>query len=149
MGVTIRHFFNTNHARRSPPWWTWGVTVALFLACVWLSSIGLQDQNADAPDKASMTPRQTQLAAAPGFDKVRDIVVSRCSMCHAATPVWEGLVTAPRHIRLQSDAEITRAARDIYLQAGLTDAMPPANVSAMEAGERAAIRDWFRAARGG
>ena len=30
MGVTIRHFFNTKHARRTWPWWTWGVTALLF-----------------------------------------------------------------------------------------------------------------------
>ncbi|MFN6979531.1 MAG: urate hydroxylase PuuD, partial [Gemmobacter sp.] len=35
MGVTIRHFFNTMHARRGMPWWTWGATAALFVGIVW------------------------------------------------------------------------------------------------------------------
>jgi uncharacterized membrane protein len=26
MGVTIRHYFNTTHARGEAPWWTWGAT---------------------------------------------------------------------------------------------------------------------------
>ncbi|TAG23421.1 MAG: cysteine desulfurase, partial [Rhodobacterales bacterium] len=26
MGVTIRHWFNTRHARKGSPWWTWGLT---------------------------------------------------------------------------------------------------------------------------
>ena len=43
---------------------------------------------------------------------------------------------------------IARAARDIYLQAGLTDAMPPANVSYIEPEERAVLRDWFRSVAG-
>ena len=49
---------------------------------------------------------------------------------------------------LETDAQIARAARDIYLQAGLTDAMPPANVSYIEPPERAVLRDWFRSAAG-
>ena len=38
---------------------------------------------------------------------------------------------------------------DIYLQAGRSHAMPPANLSYMEAEERAAIAAWYRAAIGG
>ncbi|MBD3624044.1 MAG: hypothetical protein HUJ24_01425, partial [Rhodobacteraceae bacterium] len=45
--------------------------------------------------------------------------------------------------------EIAAAARQIYVQAGLTDAMPPANLSYMEPQERAAIRAWFRAGEAG
>ncbi|AXC49293.1 cysteine desulfurase [Paracoccus suum] len=145
MGVTIRHFFNTKHARKSWPWWTWGVTAILFAACVWLSALGTQRL---PDDETALTATQARFAAAPGFDAVRDAVMGRCTMCHAAEPSWEGIVTAPRHLALDSDAAIARAARDIYVQAGLTDAMPPANVSYMEPEERAAIREWFRAANG-
>ena len=34
----------------------------------------------------------------------------------------------------------------IYLQAGVSDAMPPANVSFMEEEERKTIRRWYKAA---
>ena len=139
MGVTIRHFFNTKHARKAWPWWTWGVTVALFLACVWLSSLGTQR----LPEEERLTTAQARLTADPHFEQVRDIVLGRCSMCHAAEPSWDGIATAPRRIVLETDAQIARAAREIFVQSGLTDAMPPANVSFMEPGERAAIRAWF------
>jgi len=145
MGVTIRHFFNTKHARRPWPWWTWAVTAALFAGCVWLSMLGVQTQG-DAAEETAMTATQRRLAESPRFDEVRDIVMGRCSMCHAAEPSWEGIVTAPRGLALETDAAIARAAREIYIQAGLTDAMPPANVSFIEPGERAAIRAWFRSA---
>ena len=69
-------------------------------------------------------------------------------MCHAAEPGWPGIATAPRGVALETDAQIARAARDIYLQAGLTDAMPPANVSYIEPEERAVLRDWFRSVAG-
>ena len=145
MGVTIRHFFNTKHGRNPWPWWTWGVTAALFIACVWLSMFGVQRQ----PDEqTALTAAEQRFASAEGFDEVRDIVMGRCSMCHAREPAWDGIVTAPRHIALDTDASIARAARDILVQAGMTDAMPPANVTSMEPAERAAIRRWFRAAEG-
>lgn len=139
IGVTIRHFFNTKHARKAWPWWTWGVTVALFLGCVWLSSLGTQR----LPEEERLTTAQARLTADPHFEQVRDIVLGRCSMCHAAEPSWDGIATAPRRIVLETDAQIARAAREIFVQSGLTDAMPPANVSFMEPGERAAIRAWF------
>jgi uncharacterized membrane protein len=44
---------------------------------------------------------------------------------------------------------VARHAREIWLQSGLTHAMPPANLSYMEETERAAIRAWFRAATEG
>ena len=45
-----------------------------------------------------------------------------------------------------SVCDIARAARMIYLQAGVSDAMPPANVSFMEEEERKTIRRWYKAA---
>ena len=47
---------------------------------------------------------------------------------------------------LETGAQIAHEARRIYLQAGLTHAMPPGNLSYMEEEERRAIIDWFRAA---
>ncbi|KGJ16575.1 urate hydroxylase PuuD [Paracoccus sanguinis] len=142
MGVTIRHFFNTKHARKPWPWWTWGVTALLFAAAVWLSSLGTQR----LPDEERLTTAQARLIEDPHFDDVRNIVLGRCSMCHAETPGWPGIATAPRRIVLETDAQIARTARDILTQAGLTDAMPPGNVSFMEPAERAVIRAWIDSA---
>ncbi|KGJ14998.1 urate hydroxylase PuuD [Paracoccus panacisoli] len=142
MGVTIRHFFNTKHARKPWPWWTWGVTALLFAAAVWLSTLGTQR----LPDEERLTTAQARLIDDPHFDDVRNIVLGRCSMCHAETPGWPGIATAPRRIVLETDAQIARTARDILTQAGLTDAMPPANVSFMEPAERAVIRAWIDSA---
>ncbi|MBB1492864.1 MULTISPECIES: urate hydroxylase PuuD [unclassified Paracoccus (in: a-proteobacteria)] len=145
MGVTIRHFFNSSHAGKPKPWWTWAATVALFLGIVWLSSLGTQRLEGEA----ALTAREARLTADPHFDQVRDIVLGRCSMCHAAEPNWDGLATAPKRVVLETDAQIARHAREIFLQAGLTDAMPPGNVSFIEPEERAALRAWFDSARRG
>ena len=50
---------------------------------------------------------------------------------------------------LETDAEIAAHAREIYLQAGRSHAMPPGNVTEMEPAERRAIIDWYRAAVAG
>ncbi|RKF14122.1 cysteine desulfurase [Roseovarius spongiae] len=142
MGVTIRHYFNTRHARKGNPHWTWAVTVLLFLCIAWLSTAGPRPPAEDA----AMGPAATRLAAADGFGEVQDIVLGRCSMCHAAEPVWPGIHRAPHHVMLETPAQIADQARAIYLQAGRSHAMPPANVSWMEPDERQAIVRWFRGA---
>ena len=139
MGVTIRHWFNTHHARKGNPHWTWGVTALIFIAIVWMSTAPLDTREARAV---------TRFAEAQGFDAVHDIVQGRCSMCHAADPVWPGLQWAPKGVALETPADLTRHARAVYLQSGISHAMPPANLSYMEQGERDAIIAWYKAATG-
>jgi uncharacterized membrane protein len=146
MGVSIRHFFNSMHAGHGKPWWTWVVTAAIFAVLVWLSALPGRPGTAEGAE-----PRGTALrfAAAEGFDEVQDIVLGRCSMCHAAEPLWPGLAWAPGNVRLETPAEIAHHARAIYLQAGRSHAMPPANLTYLDDTDRAAIRAWYRAGTGG
>jgi len=140
MGVTIRHFFNTMHAKKVMLWWTWAATAVLFLVIVWLSSVPLDNR------EAAMTPAVQRFAEAPGFEDVHSIVLGRCSMCHAAEPYWDGILWAPKGVRLETEADVAGHARAIYLQAGVTDAMPPGNLTYIAPEERAAIIAWYRAA---
>ena len=87
-----------------------------------------------------------RFAQADGFAEVHDIVLGRCSMCHAAEPVWDGLLWAPKGVRLETEHQIALQARQIYLQAGISHAMPPANLSYIEPDERARIVAWYEAA---
>jgi uncharacterized membrane protein len=146
MGVTIRHFFNTMHARKGRPWWAWGITALLFALIVWLSSLPGGEEN---DGEAALGPAAQRFTAAAGFEDVHDIVLGRCSMCHAAEVFWEGLASAPKGVLLDSPSAIATMAREIYLQAGLTDAMPPANLTFMEPEERALIVAWYLAGQGG
>ncbi|MFY0635076.1 MAG: urate hydroxylase PuuD [Vannielia sp.] len=149
MGVTIRHFFNTKHMGKPWPWWCWAVTAMLFVIVMWLSTAGFDQDSYEEAEAAALTPRQEMLAAAEGYEAVESIVMGRCSMCHARETSYEGVPYAPKHLFLETRPDILRAARQIYLQAGMSEAMPPANVSFMEPQERAAIRDWYQAALAG
>ncbi|MGI3166741.1 urate hydroxylase PuuD [Pseudooceanicola sp. 200-1SW] len=143
MGVTIRHFFNTMHAKKGMPYWTWLLTALIFLLIMWLSTAPLFRSDVYEEEASAQFSR---FAQAEGYEDVHDIVMGRCSMCHAAEPYWDGILWAPKGVRLDTEADILRNARAIYLQAGLGHAMPPANVSFIEEEERQAIRDWYKAA---
>ena len=146
MGVTIRHYFNTMHATGAGPNWTWLATALLFVCVMWLSTAPLMQDSVEDSEARALTRSEQVFASAAGFEDVTDIVPGRCSMCHSREPFYDGIHRAPKNILLETPADIARAARMIYLQAGVSDAMPPANVSFMEEEERKTIRRWYKAA---
>ena len=91
-----------------------------------------------------MTPLAARYAAAQGFDDVHQAVVGRCSMCHARDPVWPGMRWAPKGVLLETEADVAGQARRIFLQSGVSHAMPPGNVTGLDDDARRAIRDWYR-----
>lgn len=149
MGVTIRHYFNTLHARKGNIFWLWIVTGILFVLVMWLSTAPMFHRFQDDAPKAALTPAQEKFAAAKDFAAVQDTVLGRCSMCHAREPSWEGMHWPPKGVRLETKRDIIINAQQIYLQAGLTNAMPPANRSHMEPAERRLIVAWYKDATGG
>ena len=139
MGVTIRHYFNSMHARSGKPTWTWAVTIIIFLIIMWLSTVPkILNTNISKIPKSSERFLESQ-----EFENVQDIILTRCSMCHAAEPGYMGIHTAPKNVSFETKEQIARYARDIYLQAGRSNAMPPANVSWMEKAERALLVKWY------
>jgi len=145
-GVTIRHYFNTLHATGSGPTWTWVATMVLFLIIAWLSTANTWDGDYDRLEAQPLTTYEQRFASAEGFDAVHDIVIGRCSMCHAREPVWDGMAWAPKGVYLETPADIARSADQIYLQSGVSHAMPPANITGLPDTDRRMIVAWYRAA---
>jgi len=141
MGGVIRHFYNVRHQGKPSPWWTWGLAVACGLAIVWLSTLG--------PAGATAAPGAKRADAAPAvtFAEVEEIVISRCSMCHAADPVWAGIVRPPHGVMLDTPQRIKAHAREIAMAAVWSSAMPPSNVSGMTAEERQTLAMWINGLR--
>ncbi|RUW22943.1 cysteine desulfurase [Mesorhizobium sp. M4B.F.Ca.ET.215.01.1.1] len=141
IGVLIRHYFNSVHARKGNPTWTWLGAAVLFVIIMWLST---------APKVLTGEPKASAAAetyiASAHFQAVRDTVLGRCSMCHAEEPAYEGIYHAPKGVMLDTDARIAEHAREIYLQAGRSHAMPPANVTQISDKERALLVAWFEGA---
>jgi uncharacterized membrane protein len=145
-GVTIRHYFNTMHATGTGPHWTWAVTVILMIVIAWLSSVRPDDSYDDAMAR-DLTPVEQHFASAEGFEVAYDTVIGNCSMCHAREPAWDGIRWAPKGIYLETPSDVARHANLIYLQAGITNAMPPPNAIQMDQTARETIRAWVKAAR--
>ena len=72
--------------------------------------------------------------------------MGRCAMCHAAEPSYEGIYHAPKGVILETDGTIAEHAKEIYLQAGRSHAMPPGNVTQITPQERALLVTWFEEA---
>ncbi|RWM41198.1 urate hydroxylase PuuD [Mesorhizobium sp.] len=144
IGVLIRHYFNTVHARKGNPTWTWLGAAVLFMVIVWLSTVP-KVLTGEPKTSAASAAAQVYMASAH-FPTVRDTVLGRCSMCHTEEPVYEGIYHAPKGVMLDTDARIAEHAREIYLQAGRAHAMPPANVTQITDQERALLVAWFEGA---
>lgn len=144
MGVTIRHYFNSNHARTGNPTWTWLVTGILFVLIMWLSTVPkiLTGEG----EEHAYNERESRLVAAAEFEAVSETIMGRCSMCHAEEVYWEGINGAPKGVLLEEEHQIVARAREIYLQAGRSHAMPPGNATYMEESEREMIVAWYEGA---
>lgn len=143
MGVSIRHWFNTVHARKGHPHWTWLVTILLFVLIMWLSTV---PKVLTGEEDAKLSPVFEKFRNDAHFAQVVETVSSRCSMCHAAEPVWEGLVFPPKQVMLDTETRIAMHAREIYLQAGRSHAMPPGNVTEISPEERKLLAAWYESA---
>jgi uncharacterized membrane protein len=137
VGPVIRHFFNSRHEGKGSPWWTWAVAAAGMIAIAWLSAAG--PSGAKAGDKTGALPAPVK------FAEVQDIVISRCSMCHAAEPVWAGIPTAPKGVRLDDPDQIRLHARMIAINAVRSHAMPPGNITEITPQERQVLAAWIAA----
>ena len=148
MGVTIRHYFNTIHARKGNPIWTWFATFGLFIIVIILSVYPAfkSDMNENSEvtlSQANLTAKQAELAKAENFDEIVEIVYTRCNMCHAAEPYYDGIVIAPKHVILETELDVLKHARKIYVNSAISHAMPPANLASMEILERTLIAQWY------
>ncbi|HWA19806.1 MAG TPA: urate hydroxylase PuuD [Devosia sp.] len=141
-GAIIRHWFNTRHARKGSPHWTWAAAIVIFILIAWLST---------APKLGDMREDIASASAAPflaveHFPAVRDVILGRCAMCHTAEPVYEGVFEAPKDVHLDADAAIANHAEQVAMQAGYAHAMPPGNVTEMTQDERDLLVAWYREA---
>ena len=145
-GVTIRHYFNTMHSTGNGPHWTWAVTILLMVIIAWLSSIRSTETWEEA-EAQELTPYEQKYASAVGFEEAYNTVLGNCSMCHAREPVYGNMQWAPKKVYLETPGDVARQADQIYLQAGISHAMPPSSAVQMDAEARQTIIAWIRQVR--
>ena len=135
IGALIRHFFNTKHKGLPAPYWTWLVASILALCSVLLSYAGAPNNNVYEVRNLNMTKEEIHKTAV-------ELVIERCSSCHAREPLWEGLAFAPKGIHLETEEEVLKMANEIYWQSAASWAMPPGNIIWLEDEERVLLSEW-------
>ncbi|WP_210484757.1 urate hydroxylase PuuD [Microvirga antarctica] len=138
-GALIRHFFNARHAGRKPPYWTWLVAGYCIAVAIWLSIIGKPGY----VNQAEIPAVVTTATVAASFNAATSAIQTRCAMCHAGDPSWEGIAIAPKGIVLDTPEAIRRHADIIRVQSVLTHAMPPNNITGMTLEERKSVASWL------
>jgi len=135
IGALIRHFFNTKHKGLPAPYWTWLVASILAVCSVLLSYAGAPNNNVYEVSNLKMTKEEIHKTAV-------ELVIERCSSCHAREPLWEGLAFAPKGIHLETEEEVLKMANEIYWQSAASWAMPPGNIIWLEDEERVLLSEW-------
>ena len=135
IGALIRHFFNTKHKGLPAPYWTWLVASILAVCSVLLSYAGAPNNNVYEVSSLKMTKEEIHKTAV-------ELVIERCSSCHAREPLWEGLAFAPKGIHLETEEEVLKMANEIYWQSAASWAMPPGNIIWLEDEERVLLSEW-------
>jgi uncharacterized membrane protein len=139
-GGVVRHFYNVRHAGKGDPWWTWGLAAACVAAAVVVSMTG----SPAGREMLGLSPRPATASPQAAIPKnVSEIILTRCSMCHAREPVWSGLASPPKGVTLETPDQIRRAAHGIREQAVISAVMPPNNITEMTADERRVLAAWL------
>ena len=135
IGAVIRHFYNSRHKGLPSPWWTWAVAAAGMIAIVLLSMAG-------PPVGAERGGRRSRRAGdlRPGRGGRARAVQH---VPHAGARLGGDCRCRPKGVMLDTPERILQHAREIQLQAVLTHAMPPGNITEITPEERQVLAAWI------
>ena len=138
IGALIRHFFNIKHTGAKPPYWVCVPIIILGSIIFYISDLGKPKLNniKNTATLIELIPEKTMVSA-------QEIIVSKCSMCHAKEPLWENMKNAPKLVNLETSTDIINNIDNIYKQSVLSYAMPPGNISFLEENERSLINQLY------
>ena len=141
LGVSIRHFFNTYHSEGRKLYWTWVLSLLIFLIIIGLSAFRSPNLDLVKNEEDILNIEIGNVEGLP--EEVFDVVSARCSMCHSREPLWDGFIHPPKGFIVENEYDIIKQAKQIYIHSGISRAMPPNNISYMEDTERLMIQAWF------
>ena len=142
-GALVRVFYNERHAGRGDKWWTWVAAALLIWGAISISFFS-SPAFRDSFDLGALPgPKLEAALAAKVPAAVSQVISTRCVMCHNPQPAWQGIDVPPKGVVLDTPQGIVRNAHEVLVQAGLTRAMPPNNVTEMTPAERKVLRDWI------
>ena len=143
-GALVRYFYNMWHDEHvAAPWWTWLAAAVAMWAAFWIATAASPGMRPALGLAELDTVQAADSGAVKAPADVVEVVETRCSMCHSPEPAWEGIGEAPKGVLLDTPEHIAAFAPAIRMQAVLTHAMPPNNLTEMTPAERAILARWL------
>ncbi len=132
VGALIRHFFNIKHTGVKPPYWIWAPISMIILLSIFITEIGKPKLINNEKNSLRILDKipKTLITAS------EEIIISKCSMCHARKPLWDNLSSPPKMVVLETKEDIIKHIDGIYSQAVASYAMPPGNITFIEGSDR-------------
>ena len=140
VGALIRHYFNIKHTGKKPPYWIWLPISIIILLSIYITELGKPKLLNDEKKSAiiiNQIPKNLISAS-------EEIIISKCSMCHAKEPLWENLHIPPKMVILETKEDIIKHIDGIYSQVVASYAMPPGNVTFIESSERQTLNSLYK-----
>ena len=140
VGALIRHYFNIKHTGKKPPYWIWLPISIIILLSIYITELGKPKLLNDEKKSATIInqiPKNLISAS-------EEIIISKCSMCHAKEPLWENLHIPPKMVILETKEDIIKHIDGIYSQVVASYAMPPGNVTFIESSERQTLNSLYK-----
>ena len=145
-GAMVRHFYNAWHRDHAKaPWWAWVVAALAIWLAFWVAMASSPGGRERLGLKEADERRIQMAGLSLPPPHVADIITGRCSMCHAPQPGWAGIQIAPKNVLLHTPERIALERNAIRMQAVLTHAMPPNNLTGMTREERREVAQWLAA----
>ena len=140
VGALIRHFFNIKHTGEKPPYWVLLPIIILITLSIYISYIGKPDLNLNNKSNVELISKIPKLI----LTNAEEVIITKCSMCHAREPLWDNMKSAPKLILLETQQDIIKNINSIYKQSVVSFAMPPGNITFLELAERENINKLYQ-----
>ena len=139
VGALIRHFFNIKHTGLKPPYWIWLPISMIVLLSIYITELGkpkLINNEKQSLRILDQIPKKLLSAS-------EEIIISKCSMCHARKPLWDKLSVPPKMVVLETKQDIINHIDGIYSQVVVSYAMPPGNITFIESSDRRILSNLY------
>ena len=140
VGALIRHFFNIKHTGEKPPYWVLLPIIILITLSIYISYIGKPNLKLNNKSNVELISKIPKLI----LTNAEEVIITKCSMCHAREPLWENMKSAPKLILLETQQDIIKNINSIYKQSVVSFAMPPGNITFLELAERENINKLYQ-----
>ena len=132
IGAIVRHYFNLRNKKQHKVWILPLATLGMICLMIYVSF-----------PKILKNEQITSLDKQVSFQEINNIIMYRCSVCHASNPTFEGFEDPPLGIIFDTPEDIMKNINKIKAQTIDSDIMPPGNLTGMTENERNKIRSWI------